>query len=581
MANFLDKLQLTTAVDDHVKLDLSSQHITTANFMEFNVAWSKELVPKEHIGVHQETFARLDPLPVPTFGRANINNRAFFVPFRTIFPAWNDFITDTRHSFNVYGTPAGASKLVGETPTIKNSELVRFFENNGNATQVTGTQTADYTLNSSSTGRRFTAKGRRAYKLLLSLGYNINWNLDDTTSMSALPLLAVAKVYCDWYFPSAYTQDQIYSLVDGLFNFNSISSVNAEYGFALSYTQIQNIMDLLANGVNYDSDYFVSAWDNPTNPNEGAGTSNLTIGTLSSDNTSNVTSNKQEPSIQTAGKISQYALTALRSMTDYMKRHQLVGARALDRYLARFGVQLEAEKMNRSIYLGCANQSLQFGDVMNTAGASDGDLGKYAGKGISYGDAGFEFDADEYGIMIIISTIVPKVGYYQGVDRSVKHIQKLDYWTPEFDNLGTQAISKSELYIPTDAYSFVGTKDIQNTVFGFIPRYAEYKIGKDRLTGDFRLSSIEAGADSWHLLRTVEYTSYDNIAHDLDFVRGLDSGQYERIFYDTDAGNHDRFKIIHNFNVTSHSPMKSLFDTYDFASRGKKVTEDVNGVKMN
>ena len=99
MASFLDKIKVNTAIDNRNKLDLGCDHITTANFMQYNVAWFKELVPNEKISVSMETFTRLNPMPVPTFGRAKINNRAFFVPFRTIFPAWNDFITDVRHTY--------------------------------------------------------------------------------------------------------------------------------------------------------------------------------------------------------------------------------------------------------------------------------------------------------------------------------------------------------------------------------------------------------------------------------------------------------------------------------------------------
>ena len=45
--------------------------------------------------------------------------------------------------------------------------------------------------------------------------------------------------------------------------------------------------------------------------------------------------------------------------------------------------------------------------------------------------------------------------------------------------------------------------------------------------------------------------------------------------------NTDKFNVIYNFNVVSYSPMKSLFDTYEFEDKGQRVTEDVNGVKMN
>ena len=122
MASFLDKIQVNTAIENRTKLDLGCDHITTANFMQYNVAWCKELVPKEKISVNMETFTRLNPMPVPTFGRAKINNRAFFVPFRTIFPAWNDFITDARHAY-----ADNVMREVSTVPLVSNASLVGMF----------------------------------------------------------------------------------------------------------------------------------------------------------------------------------------------------------------------------------------------------------------------------------------------------------------------------------------------------------------------------------------------------------------------------------------------------------------------
>ena len=98
MSNFLDKVKLPIAVAHNTPLDLSCDHITTANFMQYNVAYRKELVPGEHIEIDVETFTRMEPLVVPTFGRCNIYNRAFFVPFRSVMRSWNNFITDTPYN---------------------------------------------------------------------------------------------------------------------------------------------------------------------------------------------------------------------------------------------------------------------------------------------------------------------------------------------------------------------------------------------------------------------------------------------------------------------------------------------------
>ena len=579
MANFLDKMKINTAVTDHVKLDLSSDHITTANFMQFNVAWSKELVPGEKISVNMETFTRLAPMPVPTFGRARINNRAFFVPFRTIFPGWNDFITDTKHTFS-----NGTSATINYAPTIEGKVFWQFFFTPGIAfvsEEVTDPDALYDYMDSDGKKIKLLPKGRQFMKVLNSLGYTpIFINKEDTNKYSALPLLAYAKVYSDWYYPSAYADDSTSQEVNALFNRDDVND------FTLTIDHLILIM-MVSEKVCYDSDYFVSAWQNPTTPNNGS-YSSFSISDISTSTGGDsvyTASTNGTPITTSNSALSQYALNALRSLTDYMKRHQLVGARALDRYLSRFGIQLSAEKLRRSVYIGTTSSDIQFGDIMSTSDTSGAALGDYAGKGIGYGTSNFDFETDEYGIMIIVSSILPKTGYYQGVDRNVLHTAKTDYWTPEFDNLGTQAIAAGELFVPAgssdDSWNEVDNRSLYNSVFGWTPRYAEYKVGRDRLTGDFRYDTMNALSDSWHTMRQISYSKAANIKVNSNFVKGADSGQYSRIFYNTDPDVGDKFNVIYHFDVASYSPMKALFDTYEFEEKGKEVTLNANGVKMN
>lgn len=590
MANFLDKFKINTAIKDHVKLDLSSDHITTSNFMQYDIAFAKEMVPKEKISINMETFARLSPMPVPTFGRARINNRAFFVPFRTIFPAWNDFITDIQHS-----NASGTSGVVNSVPQISVHTIWNFMRNNAEDYQIMQEfQDGDYNpqtepmdfVDESGNGYRLLSNGRWFVKLLNSLGYQIApYTRPTGINYSALPLLATAKVYYDWYYPSAYADDLLAKQLNSFFRKDNYVGV-----WVLSESDIEQLFLSIEKFVNYDSDYFTSAWQNANSPNDGS-YSSMSFGDINRNTPGNEidyfeikTTEQGTPMVssQEGGTaFTQYALNALRSMTDYMKRHQLVGARALDRYLSRFGVQLSAEKLNRSVYIGTKSQDIQFGDVMSTADTEGSQLGNYAGKGIGYGQGNFDFETDEYGMIIIVSTIQPKAGYYQGVDRMVMHTGKLDFWTPEFDNLGTQAISKSELFIPTNMTNTnLNLALLQSGIFGFTPRYAEYKIGKDRLTGDYRYNSINTGENSWHTLREVNFNSVDDIVINSNFVRGKDADQYSRIFYNTDASV-DKFRIIHHFDIASYSPMKALFDTYEFEDKGKEVIMNANGVKMN
>lgn len=656
MASYLDKERINTAITDSTKFDLSHVHITTSNFMQLQPIYNKEMVPGEKIDVNIETLSRMNPLAVPTFGRANIKNRAYFVPFRTIFRGWNDFITDAPHVNSANDTEL-SNILIDSVPTVANNVLVQAFLNYSfNAYGDASTGIADATQakhdivfkGASTTYKRFTPAGRIGIKILESLGYKVNWNSSDTTKFSALPLLALAKVYTDWYFPSAYTNNTDYSRLLLLCNYDNTTSLE------LTWQDVSRILQQCL-FVCYDSDYFTSAWDNPTQPGAGkvsnykipnldyasvygwAGTNgNFAYATGNIVNTAGVVTNNQSntdampngslyqasapfigPFIPRSGAtakttitpVSQYLLHGLHALTDFLKRNQLAGSRAMDRYLARYGKALNAEKLNRSVYLGCQTIPVQIGDVMSNSDTTGAQLGAYAGKAMAYGDNGnFSYQTDEFGMFIVLSTITPAVGYYQGINRNVKHIKRLDFWTPEFESLGTQPITSDELYMTMDGASALadpnpstGTSGIHEKIFGFTPRYAEYKVGCDQVTGNYRIKTLSGdpatnnGNDSWHLMRRFEdsdfshvdasnntVVSIEDMVHSLDFVYSRqDLGDFNRIFYNDDNTAPDNFTLIHQFNIGDYAPMKPLYDSYEFEDKGKKVTLDVNGVKHN
>lgn len=624
MASFLNKVKIPTALDERTKLDLGCDHITTSNWFQYNVAYNKEMVPTEKLSVNMQAFTRLLPLTRPTFGRANMNNRAFFVPYRTIMPSWNEFITDTTRQPYVSSASTGSNTTIPSTvPYFTNGGLITLFTSSTYGMSVVGSAASydfvTYTNSTTSTYYRFTDKGRQAYKILLSLGYDIIWDTTLTSgfSMSALPLLAVAKIYFDWYVPQQYENYGVYANLQKLFK------IDASTGGALIQDSQLNDIFIVINWVSYDADYFTSAWDNPVSPNAGnyssiqiTDTTMLaTNSTTPSGNSSQVTTGASTLSSGTpaitdynapnAGSkpISQYIITALKSVNDYLKRHQLAGAKVLDRYLSRFGVKLEDEKIDRSLYLGQYKVPIQIGDVMSTSDSDSNSnwnrVGDYAGKGVGYGDGNFDFNTDEYGQFIIISTIIPAAGYFRGIDRNVRHINKLDFYTPEFDNLGVQPINSSEVYTSVDPVNNTAARSgLQSAIFGFAPRYAEYKFGRDRLTGNFRVRTLnnQYAENAWHLMRDTNLDFGGNVTvagvnHSVGFVapgwRVLNGGtndadllQYNRIFQTTNS-DEDKFNIIYHFEVASWSPMKPLYDTYEFDDNGKNIVNEINGVKAN
>ena len=625
MSKFPNRVKVATAITSRSNLDLSCQHITTGNFMDYLVSKRMRLVPDQSVEVSHRLFSRVDPLEVPTYGDSTIRTRVFWVPYRTVMPAWNDFIEDTVHNYT-----NGSPSLVPYAHRIKNSTFVNFFTRTTDTVDhpapselSTNLDTCDFVVINSAgqaVGFNLTPYGSRALKLLQQCGYAINFNLYGATDSSnstetyhsALPLLCIAKVYYDWYYQNQYINDDWAMSLDSMFNYDSTLDFAEAFH---SNGWLDHIMRVITK-VNYDSDYFVSAWDNPVGPTSGSMSSvdipdvsmvnagHYNTVKIDSDGTPYLNSTDASSALTSLGRniLSQYSLTALKSLTDYVKRKQIAGARVFDRYLAEFGITLESEMLKRSVYLTDYIQEVNVGDVTSTADTisdTDGDvrgsqLGSYAGKAISVGDFNtFSFDALEYGEIVVVSTIIPRTAYYQGQDKTTMSQTRMDFWLPEFDALGVQSLDTREVFVPMDSREQypVGTTtytklNYNNYVFGFVPRYAECKRGVDMITGDFRLRSRDAGKDSWTTFRdlTPSFKSRGiaETKHDRTFTTGADSSQYNRLFYITDD-TYDHFKIENTFNIKYSFPGKSLYDDYEFTDedKAKKVAVDLQGVKAN
>lgn len=598
------KTVVASADVNHSKLDVSSTHITTGSFMNLQPVYYRHMLPGEHIKGVGNVLSRLAPVSVPTYGRCRINMRAFFVPFRCVMPNWNEFIVDTVAS-NV-----SSSSIVPSSPVLPNVVIVTLFttlfsqSNLGVFSRkldpndaVDGAIITNnlYDFSSSSNYYVFTRIGRWFYKLLCSLGYRPIWDVKDNFNYSALGLLSLCKVYLDWYANSAYLNRQTYLNVMQLLKFNDPTA-----GLALTYNDLINIYNLLWQ-INYDSgnDVFLNAWDNPMSPNNGlssnfslndlpsgSGLSPLTSVSMDASSSSYHVPTMNQSSASQTNIGTQFVHQALKSMTDYVKRNQLAGAYAVDRFLARFGINLDSAKVDRSIYVAATSVDIDFGTVMqtvNTASAgSPSNLGDYAGQGFGRGSLNFDFKADEFGIFIVNYTIIPVAHLYQGYDRNNIHIQKESFYQPEYDNLGCSAISKGEVYVSKNS-AYAAASSYQQ-VFGFAPRYYEYKQKTDFVTGDFVCPSVFDGGDSWHLNRTFDDNSFTNgitgQTHSYSFATGYDAGQFDRIFQYTNT-DIDKFYLVFNFAAESLAPCKSLFDTYKFDELGKQLTLDAGGAKVN
>lgn len=451
---------------------------------------------------------------------------------------------------------------------------------------------------------RFTNRGRYFYTVLCSLGYRIDFRNSagafiNVRKRSAGRLLAFVKVFLDWYSPSAYSETNAMRVL-----FRGIYSS----GKQLSYQQILTIAYGL-DFAQYDRDYFTSAWSKPDAPNVSI--SDVDIPDITVENSfsgdynlrSKITtrsasgrgSDNQTPTVvgETSGVVnnsypknfSYYALESLRALTNMVRRYQLSGNRAADRYLSKYGVHLDDDRVNRCYYIGGYSYDADIMDIMSTADTPEAALGDYAGKGIAYSDAhrSFKFDSgQEHGFIIVVSSVVPEVGYVQGISRENLQLSRLEFFNGDFDNLGTQPQLNEELFsdygMPSPdgkIYSFVGAPD---GVRGYVPRYMEEKIGEDYLTGDFNVPSRRVGMDAYHLFRLFNDPNIPSI--NKGFLIG-EQKQYDRIFNNI-SDDYDHMYVEHYVYMKAYRKMKSAQEVYDFEhSDGSQTEVSANGTFVN
>lgn len=146
-----------------------------------------------------------------------------------------------------------------------------------------------------------------------------------------------------------------------------------------------------------------------------------------------------------------------------------------------FGAFLKDYWVDRPIFLGGQKQQIKVGEVVQTSSnTSDWALGYRGGIAQSYGKTKFvTLSAPCHGYLFGILSIRPEGTYQQGLERMWSRKSLYDFAFPQFANLGEQEILQQEIFA-------TGTDSDNKTVFGYTPRYAEYKTGHCHVAGEFR-----------------------------------------------------------------------------------------------
>lgn len=525
-------------------IDLSHHQVTTTDFGYIIPICVRDMVPNDDYVVKPSLFCRLTPLAFPTYGEITCRVHSFFVPYRILYPDWDKFIVNS-----------SANQTV--PPFLTVNDLYNELKNDP--------QHPDFVTSSSAVRRG------QYFKLLSNLGLN-PLKLDPrvlpaTKRIAVFRLLAYYRVWLDWFMDS-----NIYD--------HSVMSSAFEFATA-NGGSMNNLIKQILNVRNccFNKDYFTTAKINPqsgSNPSMVGATvaRDLNPGlTTPSQNTSMRLNADGTVQAQSAtgqndiiGQFTIEELRAANALQRYLERNNYVGSKVIDQFLAHFGIAPTPERTDMSEYIGGSNFPIQIGDVTSTTyqGTSNLGLGMQAGKGVGAAQSEtVRYHAKEHGVFLTLLSVVPKTGYYQGIDKQWTlgvNGDYLDYYTPEFENLGYQEILNSEVYIPDNADGY--TQYDPDGVFGYAPRYGYLKFQSDVLGSDFinptANSPMGAAADAFHLFRTLYYDDQSPLALNSNFteLNNYNNG-YDRIFQTT-LTYYDHFYFNIRCDVKATRPMTAF-----------------------
>lgn len=170
------------------------------------------------------------------------------------------------------------------------------------------------------------------------------------------------------------------------------------------------------------------------------------------------------------------------------------------------------------LYLGGSSLEVEFQEVVNNSGTEEQPLGTLAGRGIAtnYKGGNIVFKADEPGYIFCITSLTPRVDYFQGNEWDNYLMTLDDLHKPQLDGIGFQ----DRLYRSINANTpyAMSSKSI-----GKQPAWIEYMTNVNKTYGNFALVENEG----WMCLNRIfgdisTYTTY------------IFPHLYNNIFADTD-----------------------------------------------
>lgn len=189
----------------------------------------------------------------------------------------------------------------------------------------------------------------------------------------------------------------------------------------------------------------------------------------------------------------------------FMERSARSGSRYQEIVRGHFSVLSPDARLQRPEILGYTKSYMNVQPIPQTSSTdSASPQGNLAAQGICIDSQhAFKQTFTEHGYILGIVCITTDLTYQQGRHKLWDRRTKFDFYWPEFAHLGEQAVLNSEIFCQGRSVVDSSGNVVDDKVFGYQERYAEYKYYPGQITGKLR-STANNPLDVWHLAQKFD-----------------------------------------------------------------------------
>lgn len=169
------------------------------------------------------------------------------------------------------------------------------------------------------------------------------------------------------------------------------------------------------------------------------------------------------------------------------------GSRYREQVQALWNVVISDKTAQIPEYLGGGRYHVNINQIVQTSGqqtSNDTPIGETGAMSVTpINESSFTKSFEEHGFVIGVCCVRHNHSYQQGLERFWSRTDRLDYYVPQFANLGEQPVKKKEIMLTG------GESDEQT--FGFQEAWSDYRMKPNRVSSKMR-SNATGTLDFWH-----------------------------------------------------------------------------------